>query len=199
MIIAGLTGSIAMGKSETAKQFLRRGIRVFDSDSIVHQLYAKGGDAVGVIAKLAPATIVDHAVDRHLLSQEIRNKPGLLAAIEQAVHPLVRMRQEAFLQQARAEGHSLVILDIPLLFETARDRDVGKIIVVTASPDIQRERAMKRPGMTVEKLEFILSKQVPDADKRARADYIIDTSNSIADSQRQVDLILSELVGTKES
>ena len=130
MIIAGLTGSIAMGKSETAKQFLRRGIRVFDSDSIVHQLYAKGGDAVGVIAKLAPATIVDHAVDRHLLSQEIRNKPGLLAAIEQAVHPLVRMRQEAFLQQARAEGHSLVILDIPLLFETARDRDVGKIIVV---------------------------------------------------------------------
>ena len=197
MIIAGLTGSIAMGKSATANQFIRRGIRVFDSDSVVHQLYAKGGDAVGAIAKLAPTAIVDHAVDRRLLSREIRNRPALLTAVEQAIHPLVRARQEAFLQQARAEGRSLVILDIPMLFETGRDRDVDKIIVVSTSPDIQRERAMKRPGMTEEKLNFILSRQVPDAEKRARADYIIDTSNSIDDSQRQVDLALSELIATK--
>ena len=197
MIIAGLTGSIAMGKSETAKQFIRRGIPVFDSDSVVHQLYAKGGDAVGAVAKLAPTAIIDHKVDRRLLSQEIRSKPDLLMAIEQAVHPLVRARQEAFLQKARADGHSLVILDIPLLFETGGDRDVDKIIVVSTSPDIQRERAMKRPGMTEEKLNFILSRQVPDAEKRARADYIIDTSNSIDDSQRQVDLALSELIATK--
>lgn len=196
MIVAGLTGSIAMGKTETARLFALRGIPVFDSDAAVHQLYAKGGAAVEAISALVPEAILDGAVDRSRLSSAIRQNPRLLKAIEISVHPQVRVLQENFLEKARSAGCSLAILDIPLLFETGRDREVDKTIVVTTTPAIQRERALKRSGMTAEKLDFLVSKQMPDAEKRARADYIVDTSISFDDSQKQVDDILSELIGS---
>lgn len=194
MIVAGLTGSIAMGKSETAKMFASRGIPVFDSDAAVHQLYVKGGRAVAAIAAIAPDAVIDGAVDRDRLSKAISAHPDVLSAVEKAVHPLVRGMQEKFLAEARSARHPVAILDIPLLFETAIDREVDKIIVVSTSPQIQRERALRRSGMTPEKLDFILSRQLPDAEKRHRADYVIDTSISIADSQRQVDGILADLI-----
>lgn len=194
MIVAGLTGSIAMGKSETAKMFASRGIPVFDSDAAVHQLYVKGGRAVAAIAAIAPDAVIDGAVDRDRLSKAISAHPDVLSAVEKAVHPLVRGMQEKFLAEVRSARHPVAILDIPLLFETARDREVDKIIVVSTSPQIQRERALRRSGMTPEKLDFILSRQLPDAEKRRRADYVIDTSISIADSQRQVDGVLADLV-----
>lgn len=196
MIVVGLTGSIAMGKSETAKQFAVRGIPVFDSDRAVHELYNVGGAAVDRVFRLAPEVVVGGIVDRGRLSAAIQRKPELLKVIESAVHPLIRDLQMSFLDAARREGAQLAVLDIPLLFETGRERDVDKVIVVSTTPEIQRDRALKRPGMTAEKLEFILSKQLPDAEKRARANYVIDTSISIADSQRQVDSILTELTGT---
>lgn len=194
MIVVGLTGSIAMGKSETAKQFAARGVPVFDSDQAVHQLYAKGGGAVHQLARIAPETIADGAVDRSRLSQAIREKPDLLTKVETIVHPLVRDMQTQFLESARRNGQAVVILDIPLLFETHRDREVDKIVVVSTSLEIQRERALKRPGMTPEKLDFILARQMPDSEKRVRADYVVDTSISIADSQRQVDEILNNMI-----
>lgn len=193
MIVAGLTGSIAMGKTETAKLFAARGVPVFDSDAAVHQLYAKGGKAVAAIAQIAPDTVINEAVDRARLSKRIKERPDVLRAVENAVHPLVRVMQEEFLAEARRSRHPVAILDIPLLFETSRDLEVDKIIVVSASAEIQRVRALRRPGMTVEKLDFILSRQMPDAEKRRRADYVIDTSVSIAGTQRQVDDILADL------
>ena len=194
MIVAGLTGSIAMGKSETAKQFALRGVPVFDGDAAVHQLYAKGGKAVAAIAEIAPEAVTGGAVNRDRLSKSIGEHPENLRLVERAVHPLVRVMQDDYLATARNTGCAVAILDIPLLFETGRDKDVDKIIVVSTSPDIQRQRALKRPGMTAEKLDFILSRQLPDAEKRRRADFVIDTSISIADSQRQVDRILAKLV-----
>ncbi len=193
MIVAGLTGSIAMGKTETAKLFAARGVPVFDSDAAVHQLYAKGGKAVAAIAQIAPDTVINEAVDRARLSKRIKERPDVLRAVENAVHPLVRVMQEEFLAEARRSRHPVAILDIPLLFETSRDLEVDKIIVVSASAEIQQVRALRRPGMTVEKLDFILSRQMPDAEKRRRADYVIDTSVSIAGTQRQVDDILADL------
>lgn len=194
MIVAGLTGSIAMGKTETARLFALRGVPVFDSDAAVHQLYAKGGKAVSAIAEIAPEAVTHGGVNRERLSELIREHPENLLLVERAVHPLVRAMQDEFLAKARNTGCTVAILDIPLLFETNRDKDVDKIVVVSTSPEIQRRRALQREGMTVEKLDFILSRQLPDVEKRRRADYVIDTSISIADSQRQVDCILTKLV-----
>jgi dephospho-CoA kinase len=199
VIVAGLTGSIAMGKSETAKMFAARDIPVFDSDQAVHELYAKGGEAVGPLSAIAPAAIVDGAVDRQRLAGLLREDPPLLKKIEAVVHPLVKSRQMMFLEQARADGVPLVVLDIPLLFETGRDKDVDKILVVSAPPAIQRERALRRPGMTVEKLEFILARQTPDDEKRARADYVIDTSYDLETTARQVERIIAELKNTGQA
>ena len=193
MIVAGLTGSIAMGKSETARMFAARGIPVFDSDATVHDLYARGGEAVAPLAALVPSAIVDGAVDRRLLAASIQEDPALLRKIEAVVHPLVKARQAEFLSRCRSEGAALVVLDIPLLFETGRDKDVDRILVVTTSAAVQKERALKRPGMTEEKLTFILSKQMPDAEKRARADYVIDTSVDLETTARDVERIIDEL------
>ena len=192
MIVAGLTGSIAMGKSETAKMFAARGIPVFDSDAVVHALYAPGGAAVEHIRHLAPDAIVDGGVDRNRLARLVQADPSLLKRIEAAVHPLVRESQAAFLLEA-GKTSDLAVLDIPLLFETKREKDVDIVIVVSADARLQRERALARPGMTVEKLDFILSRQVPDAEKRARADYVIDTSVSLADTAREVDRVIAEI------
>lgn len=193
MIVAGLTGSVAMGKSETAKMFARLGIPVFDSDAAVHSLYAKGGKAVAAVARIAPSAIVEGSVDRQKLAALVQARPSLLSDIEDAVHPLVREMQTAFLTQAQSAGAEIAVLDIPLLFETAREKDVDVIIVVSANEQQQRERAMQRPGMTVEKLDFILAKQFPDAQKRARADYVIDTSVSLAETAAEVDRVVADL------
>ena len=193
MIVAGLTGSIAMGKSETAKMFAARGIPVFDSDAAVHALYAKGGAAVKPVAAIAPAAVVDGRVDRGRLAALVQAEPALLPRIEAVVHPLVRGLQEQFLAESMKAGADIAVLDIPLLFETGRDHEVDVIIVVSAGADLQRDRALKRPGMTEEKLAFILKKQLPDEQKRARADYVIDTSESLAITGREVDRVIAEL------
>lgn len=193
MIIVGLTGSIAMGKSETARMFARQGIPVFDSDAAVHALYANGGEAVAIISDLAPGAIVNGEVDRKRLAVEVMNDPGLLKRIEEAVHPLVQARQRRFLETASAAGEDLAVLDVPLLFETGRDKTVDKIVVVSAGAELQRERALQRPGMTPEKLDFILGKQVPDAEKRRRADFVIDTSKGLSDAESQVQRIVATL------
>ena len=193
MLIVGLTGSIAMGKTETARMFATRGIPVFDSDAAVHALYAKGGEAIPFIEQLFPAAVVDGSVDRRRLAAGVMAEPDLLKKIEAAVHPLVRARQEAFLSEARRNKAAFAILDIPLLFETERDKDVDKIVVVSARPKLQRQRALAREGMTAEKLDFILAKQVPDLEKRRRADHVIDTSVSLEDAAGQVDRIITEL------
>lgn len=192
MIVAGLTGSIAMGKTETAKMFASRGIPVFDSDAAVHELYAKGGKAVEPLRKLAPDAIIDEAVDRRKLAALVQADPALLKKIEAVVHPLVKARQQAFFVEA-APSSDIVLLDIPLLFETGRDRDVDVIIVVSAGEVLQRERALARPGMTADKLDFILSRQLPDAEKRRRADYVIDTSVSLAETAAEVDRVIAAI------
>lgn len=192
MIVAGLTGSIAMGKTETAKMFAARGIPVFDSDAAVHDLYAAGGAAVESVGALAPEAIVEGSVDRRKLATAVQADPDLLRKIEAVVHPLVKSRQLAFLAEAAARS-DFAVLDIPLLFETKRDKDVDIVIVVSSSAALQRERALARPGMTVEKLDFILSRQMPDAEKRARADYVIDASISLADTARKVDEVIADI------
>jgi dephospho-CoA kinase len=192
MIVAGLTGSIAMGKSETAKMFAARGIPVFDSDAAVHALYAQGGAAVEPLRQLVPEAIVDGGVDRSRLAALVQSDPPLLQRIESVVHPLVKARQADFLKEAATHA-DIAVLDIPLLFETKRAADVDVVIVVSATAGLQRQRALARPGMTAEKLDFILSRQVPDAEKRARADYVIDTSVSLADTAREVDRVIAAI------
>lgn len=193
MIVAALTGSIAMGKTETAKMFAARGIPVFDSDAAVHALYAEGGAAVSAIAALAPLTVVAGQVDRQKLSAAVQAEPALLPKIEAAVHPLVRDMQTRFLAEAEAARAGMALLDIPLLFETGREREVDLVIVVSTDEGLQHERAMRRPGMTAEKLDFILSKQLPDVEKRTRADYVIDTSTSLAETAREVDRVIADI------
>jgi len=181
-----------MGKSETAKMFAARGIPVFDSDAAVHELYAVGGAAVEPLRALAPDAIVKGSVDRRKLATTVQADPRLLKRIESVVHPLVKSRQMTFLAEA-AMRSDIAVLDIPLLFETSRDKDVDVLIVVSAGAVLQRERALARPGMTPEKLDFILSRQMPDAEKRARADYVIDTSVSLGDTARRVDEVIADI------
>jgi dephospho-CoA kinase len=192
MIVAGLTGSIAMGKSETAKMLAARGIPVFDSDAAVHDMYAAGGEAVEPLRALVQEAIGGDGVDRRKLASLVQADPALLKRIEAIVHPLVRARQATFLADA-ARHPELAVLDIPLLFETGREKEVDVVIVVSANEAQQRERALARPGMTAEKLDFILSRQVPDAVKRAKADYVIDTSVSLADTARHVERLIADI------
>lgn len=192
MIVAGLTGSIAMGKSETAKMFAARGIPVFDSDATVHELYAAGGAAVEPLSRLVPEAILGGAVDRRKLAARVQADPSLLKSIEAIVHPLVKAQQATFLAEA-AKRSDLAVLDIPLLFETGREKDVDVIIVVSTTAEKQRDRALARPGMTVEKLDFIMTRQLPDVEKRARADYVIDTSESLEATAREVDRVIAEI------
>lgn len=193
MIVAGLTGSIAMGKSETARMFAAQGIPVFDSDAAVHALYEKGGDAVAAIGSIAPSAIIQGGVDRQKLAAMIQAQPSLLPRIEAAVHPLVQKMQARFLADAAAAGSDMALLDVPLLFETGREKDVDVVIVVSAGERLQRERALSRPGMTAEKFDFILSRQMPDEQKRAQANYVIDTSSSLADTAREVERVIADI------
>ncbi len=191
MIVVGLTGSIGMGKSTTAGLFASEGVPVNDADQVVHDLYRS--DAVEPIREVFPDVVVDGIVDRQKLSANLAKNPANFKTLEAIVHPLVRLREKAFLEEQNAAGASVVVLDIPLLFETNASGRVDKIVVVSCPPEIQRERVLARPGMTLEKFELILSRQTPDAEKRARADYVIDTGRGIDKAREQVKTILQDL------
>jgi dephospho-CoA kinase len=194
MKIVGLTGSIAMGKSDTLRMFAEAGIPTFDADHVVHRLYARGGRGVTAVERLCPAAVVDGAVDRRRLSEAIETKPSLLAEIERAVHPLVRQELDRFLEDERAKQTELVVIDVPLLFETRREKEFDSIVVVSAPPHVQKSRAMARPDMTEEKFNLILSRQTPDAEKRARAHFIVDTGAGHESARSQVRRIVSQLL-----
>ena len=193
MIILGLTGSIGMGKSTTAKMFADAGVPVSDADRMVHALYA--GAAVTPIEKAFPGTVSDGVVDRDKLAAAVLGDPARLRELEAIVHPLVRAETDAFVERHRQAGAPLIVLDIPLLFETGGKDRVDRILVVTAPADVQRERVLSRPGMTEEKFEAILAKQVPDAEKRRRADFVIDTSRGMDAAREDVLRIVAELTG----
>ena len=193
MLVVGLTGSIAMGKSETARMFARLGYPVFDADAVVHKLYDVGGAAVPLIARAFPGTVTDGKVDRVALADRVTGDPEALARLESIVHPLVRREQQAFLEAAQTSGHAFAVLDIPLLFETGRDKDVDVIVVASAPQDVQKARVLARPGMTQEKFAAILDRQLPDSEKRRRADFVVDTSTGLEAAFEQVRTIADQL------
>lgn len=195
MIVLGLTGSIGMGKSTTAAMFREMGVPVHDSDEAVHRLYA--GVAAPLVEAAFPGTVVDGVVDRSRLVERVLGDREAIRRLEGIVHPLVRADADAFLERCRSTGTPLAVLDIPLLFETNGRGRVDKVVVVTAPAEIQRERVLARPGMTPEKLEAILLKQVPDADKRAQADFVIDTGNGLDQARAAVAAIVAALTGEK--
>lgn len=186
-----LTGSIGMGKSTVAAMFAARGVPVFDADATVRSLQGPGGTMVPVIEQRFPGTTRDGAVDRDALAAAVLGKPDELAALEAIVHPAVHHERTRFIMD-NAEA-PMLLFDIPLLFETGGDKAFDTVVVVSAPADVQRERVLARPGMTPQKLEHILARQLPDAEKRARADHVIDTSISLAETERQVDAILAGL------
>ena len=193
MIVIGLTGSIGMGKSTVAQMFAEEGAPSFNSDDAVHALYAPGGAAVALVGKAFPGVVKDGGVDRPSLSAQVVNNADALRRLEAIVHPLVAQAQAAFLEAARTAGRSAVVLDIPLLFETKAEHRVDKVVVVSAPAEVQRARVLSRPGMTVEKFERLLALQMPDTEKRARADFVIDTSAALEDTRKQVRAVLDAL------
>lgn len=192
MIVLGLTGSIGMGKSTTAQMFIDAGIPVYSADDTVHRLYA--GKAAPLIEAAFPGTIENGEVDRAKLSASVMGKPEALRRLEEIIHPLVRKEEMQFRQEASADGARLIVLDIPLLFETAAETRVDKVLVVTAPERVQRDRVLARAGMTVAKLDAILSRQIPDAEKQSRADFIIDTSRGLEMARADVQKIIHSLV-----
>lgn len=193
MIILGLTGSIGMGKSTTARMFAEAGIPVHDSDEAVHRLYS--GVAAPLVEAAFPGTVINGVVDRAELGRRVIGDREAIARLEKIIHPLVRADADGFLKHHRAAGAPIAVLDIPLLFETNGRGRVDKVVVVTAPADVQRERVLARPGMTVEKFEAILAKQVPDAEKRRQADFVIDTSEGLEAARRQVEAVIHSLAG----
>ncbi|HEY1928868.1 MAG TPA: dephospho-CoA kinase [Caulobacteraceae bacterium] len=193
MITVGLTGSIGMGKSTTAEMFAAQGAPVYDADAEVRRLYAAGGAAVPLVEAAFPGVTVDGAIDRGLLGARVLGQPESLARLNGIVHPLMGAARAAFFESARKQGAAIVVLDIPLLFETGGERNVDATVVVSAPADMQRERVLARPGMTQEKLEAILKAQMPDAEKRARADYVVDTARGLEAARDQVAAILADL------
>ena len=195
MIVLGLTGSIGMGKSTTAKMFAEAGVPVHDSDEAVHRLYR--GKAAPLVEAAFPGTVTDGVVDRAKLSKRVLGDATALKRLEAIIHPLVRADANAFLKRHRSGNAPLVVLDIPLLFETGGRGRVDKVVVVTAPPEVQRERVLSRPGMTEAAFAAILAKQVPDAEKRRQADFIIDTSLGMEAARQAVEKIVEELTGGK--
>lgn len=193
MIRLGLTGSIGMGKSVTAQMFRDAGIPVHDADQTVHDLYA--GPAAQLIDQAFPGVLVDGKVDRQRLSSRVIHHPEAMAKLEAIIHPLVRIEEEAFLKQAAEQAAPLVVLDIPLLFETHAQLRVDKILVVTAPSEAQRQRVLARPGMNPDKLKTILAKQMPDPQKRARADYVINTGLGLDKAREEVRKLIALLTG----
>jgi dephospho-CoA kinase len=193
VIRLGLTGSIGMGKSVTARMFRDEGVPVYDADQTVHDLYA--GPAAELIDGAFPGVLVDGKVDRQRLSARVIHHAEAMAKLEAVIHPLVRLKEEAFLKQAEQTGASLAVLDIPLLFETHAQTRVDKILVVTAPAETQRQRVLARPGMTPDKLKTILSRQMPDPQKRARADYVINTGLGLDKAREEVRKLIALLTG----
>lgn len=191
MFILGLTGSLGMGKSTTAKFFADEGVPVHDADAAVHRLYE--GEAVPLIEAAFPGTARGGAVDREKLAKRVLGDTSAIARLEQIVHPLVAEARERFLREAENSGAEVAVLDIPLLFETGGYKRCDAVVVVSAPADVQRMRAFERPGMSEAKFAAILAKQMPDAEKRARADFVVDTSQGHEAARAQVRDILARL------
>lgn len=191
-LILGLTGSIGMGKSTTAAMFAEAGVPVWDADAAVHRLYAPGGAAVGPVSDLCPDALRDGGIDRKALKRWIAQDDSALPRLEQVVHPLVAADRAAFIDRAAAKAMPLVVLDIPLLFETGADIACDQTLVVSAPPETQRARVLARPGMTEPQLQTILARQMPDAQKRARATHVIET-RSLDQTRAEVRTLIDHL------
>ncbi|WP_411816776.1 dephospho-CoA kinase [Hyphococcus sp. DH-69] len=194
MIKIGLTGSIGMGKSTVLRMFAGLGAATWNADDAVHRLYEKDGLAVKAIEKEFPETIVDGQVDRGRLAAEVLNNPAALQMLEDIVHPLVGEDRERFMTAAAHAGALVAVLDIPLLFENSTDKFFDATVVVSAPEEVQRERVLARPGMTAEKLDAILKLQLPDSDKRQRADYVINTGQSLEGTRAEVEAAYEDIV-----
>jgi len=188
MFILGLTGSLGMGKSTTAGFFAEAGVPVHDADAVVHRLYE--GEAAPAIEAAFPGTTVGGKVDRSTLAARVVDDPAALRRLEAIVHPMVSDAKERFLREAQARGAKVVVLDIPLLFETGGDQRVDAVVVVSAPGDVQRQRVLARPDMTADKLDALLARQVADSEKRQRADFVVDTSQGFDAARAQVQAIL---------
>jgi len=197
LFILCLTGSLGMGKWRTASFFAEQGVPVYDSDAAVHALYA--GEAAPMIESAFPGTTSDGQVDRAKLAARVVGDGAAFAKLEAIVHPLVAKARDAFISEAQARGARVVLLDVPLLFETGGERHCDAVVVVSAPLDMQRSRAFERPGMTEEKFAALVGKQIPDAEKRRRADFIVDTSQSFDHAREQVRDILQAIAKMRQS
>ena len=177
MIVLGLTGSIGMGKSTTAKLFAEAGVPVYDADAAVHQLYE--GEAVAAIEAAFPGTTVDGKVDRNKLSAQVVHDAAAIKRLEGIVHPMLGASRQKFLRDAEQSGAPVAVVDVPLLFETGGDKRVDAVVVVTTTPEIQRQRVLARDNMSAERFDAILARQLPDVEKRQRADFVVDTSHGL--------------------
>jgi len=198
VIVVGLTGSIGMGKTTTAAMFAAAGVPVYDADAEVRRLYQPGGAAVSLVEDAFPGVTRDGAVDRALLGERVLGDPAALARLNAIVWPLMGAARAQFLAGARAAGHDIAVLDIPLLLETGGEKAVDKVVVVSAPAEVQRQRVLGRDGMTQQKLDAVAAAQMPDADKRARADFVIETGAGLEDANRQVRAVLNVLRGEAE-
>ena len=192
MLLLGLTGSIGMGKSTTAKLFAEAGVPVYDADATVHRLYE--GEAVPAIEAAFPGTTADGKVDRNKLSARVVHDPAAIKRLEQIVHPMLGASRQKFLDDAERSGAPVAVADVPLLFETGGEKRVDAVVVVTTTPEIQRQRILARDNMTSEKLDAILARQLPDAEKRRRADFVVDTSHGLDPVRTRIRDILTEAV-----
>ncbi len=197
MILLGLTGSIGMGKSTTARMFADEGALVWDADAAVHRLYARGGAAVEPLGEAFPGVVVDGAVDRTRLAERLGHDEAAFKRLEAIVHPLAAQDRADDLAAARARGVRLAVLDIPLLFETRGDAFVDAVVVVTADPEVQAARVLARPGMTRDRFETILARQTPDAEKRRRADFLVDTGRGLDATRDQVRQIVETVLSPR--
>ena len=192
MLILGLTGSIGMGKSTTAKLFAEAGVPVYDADAAVHKIYE--GEAAPAVEAAFPGTTVDGKVDRNRLSARVLNDPAAIKQLEQIVHPMLGASRKKFLDDAERSGAPVALVDVPLLFETGGEKRVDAVVVVTTTPEAQRERILARDNMTSEKLDAILARQLPDAEKRKRADFVVDTSHGLDPVRAAIRDILAKVV-----
>lgn len=190
MRVLGLTGSIGMGKSTTAKLFAEAGVPVYDADATVHMVYE--GEAAPAIEAAFPGTTVDGKVDRTRLSAQVVHDPAAMKRLEQVVHPMLRAYHQKFLEDAERSGAPVAVMDVPLLFETGGEKRVDAVVVVTTDPETQRRRIMARGNMTDEKLDAILARQLPDSEKRKRADFLVDTSHGLDPVRTQIREILDQ-------
>ncbi len=194
MITIGLTGSVGMGKSTTASMFKDAGAYVFDADAAVHKLYAKNGAAVPLLGAVFPDIIVDGAVERAKLLTHLKSDPLNIEVLESFIHPMVVSMREQALERAKKDGAKLFVADIPLLFETGAEANFDIIVVASANASVQRQRVLSRPGMTKQKFKLILSRQLPDAQKRAKADYVVETDKGMDFARNQVNTIVQNLL-----